>query len=352
MADSDKYVAYVGTYTNGSSLGIYIYDLEPETGYMVERGVVPVKNASYMTKSYNGKYLYSIEDEGVSVLEIQSDGGLLPINKVKIDGMRGCHLSTSKDGRFLYVAGYHDGKITVMHTHKDGRLGSIMDGVYHKGLGYGMADNRNFTPHVSCVTPTPDDKYVCAVDNGIDQVKIYTTNTNSGKLELIDILRCRLESGPRKMIFGNDGRFAYINCSMTNTVNVYSYDGTGKTPTFDLIQEVQCMRDEESRGSSCYGMRIAPSGKYLYATVPGENTVAVFSINQDNGTLNRLFTLPISGWFPKDIGVFPDEKTIAVLNHESNDIRFFTLDYKKGTMVMKGKPIAIESPNCIVITSY
>lgn len=93
---NDKYVAYVGTYTHGSSIGIHVYDLDVENGYMTERNVVPVNNASHIAKSNNGKYLYSIADEGVAVMKIGADGGLTPINKVGIDGMRGCFLSTDK----------------------------------------------------------------------------------------------------------------------------------------------------------------------------------------------------------------------------------------------------------------
>lgn len=149
MDGQEKYVAYVGTYTHGSSIGIHVYDIDIEAGIMTEREVIPVNNASHMTKSYNGKYLYSIADEGVEVLAISPDGSLEPINKVGYDGMRGCYLSTDKSGKFLFVGGYHDGKVTVVHTHRDGRLGSIMDGVFHKGLG--SVAERNFRPHVSCV---------------------------------------------------------------------------------------------------------------------------------------------------------------------------------------------------------
>ena len=85
MAGQEKYVAYVGTYTHGSSIGIHVYDLNIEEGVMEERTVIPVNNASHMTKSYNGKYLYSIADEGVEVLRILPDGGLTPINQVGID---------------------------------------------------------------------------------------------------------------------------------------------------------------------------------------------------------------------------------------------------------------------------
>ena len=81
-------------------------------------------------------------------------------------------------------------------------------------------------------------------------------------------------------------------------------------------------------GSACCGMKLSPSGKYLYASTAGENTAAVYRIDQETGMLTRLCCLPISGEYPKDIDVFPGEKTLGVLNHESNEIRFFTIDYE------------------------
>ena len=346
MADK-KYVAYVGTYTHGSSIGIHVYDVDVENGRLIERNVVPVHNASYLTRSHNGRYLYSIADEGVQVMKIEPDGNLTLINKVGIDGMRGCYLSTDPEGRFLFVGGYHDGKVTVIHTHKDGRLGSVMDGVFHKGMG--SVAERNFRPHVSCVTMTPDGKYLCAVDNGVDQVKLYQVDRQTGRLSLYDILRCKLESGPRLLHFSKDGRFAYINFELTNKIAVYSYNGEGKAPEFELLQEVEAILDEEEVSSACYGMKLSPSGRYLYCSSAGENTVGIFRIDPETGLLSRVCILPISGGYPKDIDVLPDEQTLVVLCHESNYMRFFRIDYEKGVFVMKGKQLPVETPNSILI---
>ena len=96
-----KYVAYVGTYTHGTSKGIQVYDVNLEEGTLTERSEVEVSNASYTAVSKNGKYLYSIEDEGVAVFERDKNGDLSRINSVNIDGMRGCFLSTDVDGKYL-----------------------------------------------------------------------------------------------------------------------------------------------------------------------------------------------------------------------------------------------------------
>ena len=345
----EKYIAYVGTYTHGSSIGIHLYDVDVEEGTLSERKVVPVNNSSYVVKSKNGKYLYSIADEGVAVFAIKPDGDLEPINKVDIDGMRGCYLSVDDEGKYLFVGGYHDGKITAVHTHRNGRLGRVFDGVFHKGIG--SVAERNFRPHVSCVLPTPEGKYVCAVDNGIDQVKIYRINTVRNRLELVDILRCKRESGPREIVFSKDGNYAYILFELTNRVGVYKYSDNGKTPEFELIQLIETLSDELDPLHDCAAaITISPDGKHLFTSTAGDNSVAMFTINPEDGTLEKDFALPISGEYPKDIALFPDGKHIAVVNHESNSITTFTVDYENKVLVMKGKPMKVETPNCILIT--
>ena len=349
IMEKEKYIAYVGTYTHGSSIGIHLYDVDVEEGTLSERKVVPVNNSSYVVKSKNGKYLYSIADEGVAVFAIKEDGDLEPINKVDIDGMRGCYLSVDDNGKYLFVGGYHDGKVTAVHTHRDGRLGKVFDGVFHKGIG--SVAERNFRPHVSCVLPTPEGKYICAVDNGIDQVKLYRINTARNRLELVDILRCKRESGPREIVFSKDGKYAYILFELINKVGVFRYKDNGKTPEFELIQTIETLSDELDPLHDCAAaITISPDGKYLFTSTAGDNSVAMFTINQEDGTLVKDFALPISGEYPKDIALFPDGKHIAVVNHESNSITTFTIDYENKVLVMKGRPMKVETPNCILIT--
>ena len=345
-----KYVAYVGTYTHGNSKGIQVYDVDVEKGTLRERSEVQVSNASHTAISKNGKFLYSIEDEGVAVFKRDENGDLIRINRVSIDGMRGCFLATDVDGKYLYVAGYHDGKVTVVHTRRDGSLGRIMDGVYHKGLG--SVAERNFRPHVNCVRPTPDNKYLCAVDNGIDQVKLYRINKRQHKLELVDILRCPRESGPRIIRFSADGRFAYILFELSNEIKVYSYDGSGHTPEFELLQSISTLtkeKDEDAFHNAASGLALAPDGRHLFCTTAGENTVSMYEIDTETGLLDKKFTLPISGDYPKDLVIFPDNKHIAVANHASNTVTTFTVDYDKNIIVMNDKPHHIETPNSIHI---
>ena len=247
------------------------------------------------------------------------------------------------------MAGYHDGKVTVVHTHRDGRLGSVVTGVFHKGLG--SVGERNFRPHVSCVRPTPDNKYLCAVDNGIDQIKIYRVNRRTKRLELVDILRCHRESGPKKMKFSKDGKFAYLIYELNNTIQVYRYDGSGKNPVFELLQTESTLasHDDETHDATS-GLCMSPDDKYVFCSTAGEDTVAMYKRDEQTGLLEKQCILPISGNYPKDLAVFPDGKHLAVVNHESNSITTFAIDYEKKLLTMKGKPMKVETPNSIIFS--
>ena len=346
--EKEKYIAYVGTYTHGSSIGIHLYDVNVEEGTLSERKVVPVNNSSYVVKSKNGKYLYSIADEGVAVFEIKPDGDLELINKVGIDGMRGCYLCVDDSGKYLFVAGYHDGKITAVHTHQDGRLGQVFDGVFHKGVG--SVAERNFRPHVSCVKTTPEGKYVCAVDNGIDQVKVYRINENDDTLMLVDTLPCDLESAPRHFIFSKDGRYMYLMYEVKNVIDVYTYETGKRAPKLEKIQTISTTGEKRlSQLTAACAIRFSSDEKHLFCSNAGDDTVSIYKRDEETGLLELICCLPISGEYPKDIAIFPDDRHIASLNHETGSITFFHIDYEKGLLVGSANPVRVDEPNCCAI---
>ena len=345
--EQKRYVAYVGTYTHGNSKGIHISDLDVENGRARERKVVPINNPSYIKKSHNGKYLYSISDEGVQSFRFLPDGDLEPMNSASIFGMRGCYLSTDREDRFLFVGGWHDGKVTVMRLNPDGTIGEMADEVFHKGLG-SMAE-RNSRPHVNCVTLTPDQKYLCAVDIGVDQVKIYQFSHETGKIKLVDILRCEQESAPRIIKFSPDGRFAYLICELKNYISVYSYQDTPKGPQFDLIQTVSTRSKYYTKLSAACLLRFSKDWKYVLCSNSGDNTMGIFEVDSQTGMLTPVCMLPVSGDYPKSGDFFPDNRHIISLNHESNSITIFRVNYKEKYFSLWGKPLQVETPNCILV---
>ena len=342
----DEYVAYVGTYTHGSSIGIHLYDVNVEEGTLTERKVIPINNSSHIARSLNGKYLYSIADEGVAVFAVEDDGDLTPINKVDIDGMRGCYLSVDKTGRYLFVAGYHDGKITVLRLREDGGVGEITEEIYHKGMG--SIAERNFRPHVNCVKMTRDNHYLMVADIGMDHVDVYRLNHETGKLKHVDVIRSELESAPRHIKMTKDGKFVYIVHELKNYIDVYSYVEEDGNPFFTKIQNIPTLNDYHAGGSAASALNFSADEKYLVSSNAGDNSVIIYRIDHKTGFLEKILCLPISGDYPKDAALFPDNKHLISLNHESNTMTFFTVDLEKGLLVMNGKELPIESPNCVI----
>lgn len=343
----NKYVAYVSTYTQGNDKGIQIYDADVKNGRFMKKEQVTITNSSYLTISHNMKYIYSITDLGVEAFKILPDGNLEVINTAPINGMRGCYLSTDYSDKYLFVAGYHDGKITVLRLKEDGSIGEITDEIFHKGLG--SIAERNFRPHVSCVKMTRDNKYLCAADLGLDHVKIYRLNHDTGKLKLADIVRCEQESAPRYIKFRKDGKFAYIIHELNNTIEVYSYEEENGNPVFTKLQKISTLNDYHAGGSAACAMQFSEDNKYLFCSNAGDNSVGAFAIDAKTGLLTKKFVLPISGDYPKDICIFPDAKHLVSLNHETDTMTFFNLDLEKNTIVMNGPEEKITKGNCIVI---
>lgn len=341
----EKYIAYVSTYTQGDSHGIKVYDVDMDNGRFIEKDKVEITNSSYITISHNGKYLYSITDFGVESYTIEKDGGLGLINFAPINGMRGCYVSTDFTDSYLFVAGYHDGKLTVLKLNKNGSIGEITDEIYHKGLG-SMAE-RNFRPHINCARMTHDNKYLLVADQGMDHVNVYRLDVEKGKVFLADVIRSDLESAPRHVKISQDGRFIYIVHELKCYIDVYSYEDRENNPYFEKIQTVLEIEPEKGSINSASALSFSKDYNYLVSSLAGDNSVVIYNVNKKDGTLTYNLRLPISGEYPKDVDLFPNNKFLVSLNHESNTMTFFQIDLENGTMMMNGPALKVDVPNCI-----
>ncbi|MBQ0101068.1 MAG: beta-propeller fold lactonase family protein, partial [Lachnospiraceae bacterium] len=169
---SNRVMAYCGSYCySGKNKGITVFDVDVESGSMEPRCEVEEYNCSYIICSRKKNVLYAVSEYGVTAYAVLPDGNLERINARRINGMRGSHLSISMDDRFICVAGYHDGKCTVLHIRDDGSLGHIKYQFYDRG--YGSVAERTYRPHISCVRLTNDQKYLLSADSGIDQIRVF-----------------------------------------------------------------------------------------------------------------------------------------------------------------------------------
>lgn len=344
----ERYVAYVGTYTHENSVGIHLYDVDMEQGGLTERKVIPINNPSDLIVAKNGRFLYSIADEGVEAFRILPDGDLEPINKQWIGGMRGCYVEVDDENRYLFVGGHHDGRVTMMKLKEDGSIGEIADGIFHKGMGRSIA-MRSSKPHVDCVKLTPDQRFLCAVDNGLDHIKVYRLDYENGRMKLADILRCPLESAPHMIRFSRNGKFAYVLYELLNQVDVYSYSLVNDQPQFEKVQSITTMAPKDDDVCAASGMEVSRDGKYLFCSNAGVNSVVIYAIDEETGMLEQMCNEKISGDYPKMLGIYPDGRHFMSLNHETNEITMFDIFYDKKYILMRGKPIPVDKPNCVYI---
>ncbi len=181
-------------------------------------------------------------------------------------------------------------------------------------------------------------------------VKIYQIDYEKGKLKLADIIRSPLDSSPRMIRFGKDGNRAYVLCEESNEINVYRYECAPEGPVFEEIQTVPSVNKEDGRnGCAASGMEISADGKYLFCSNAGANSVMIYEIDGESGELTEVCESKISGDYPKTLAIFPDGKHFVSLNHDTNEITTFKVDYDKKYFLMMDKPISIDQPNCIHI---
>lgn len=345
----NKYVAYVGSYTyKGNAQGITIFDVDVENGALIRRKEVPVNNASYVVSSKDKTRLYSITDDGVVTFRILPDGDLEYMATAPIRGMRGCHIGLSQDMTYLFVSGFHDGKVTILRLNPDGTAGEITDGFYTTGLG--SVSETNLRPHLSCARLTPEGKYLCVADPGIDQVKIFKFNHASGRIKLVDAVRLEIDSSPRYMRFSADGRFMYVVCEKSSTICVYSYDGTTKDyPKFELIQTVSTLGKKHTKITVAHALRFSADESLVVATNNGDNSITVYNKDPETGLLDFQTSLPISGEYPKDCNIFPDNKHFVSVNYNSSTLTTFRWIPEDKYISMNKRPIKVSQPNCCAI---
>ena len=193
-----------------------------------------------------------------------------------------------------------------------------------------------------------DNKYLCAADLGMDHVNVYKVDHITGKLKLVDIIRSEQESAPRHVKFSKDGRFLYIVHELKNYIDVYEYTDENNNPEFEKIQNISTLNNYHASLSAASALNLSMDSKYILSSNAGDNSVIIYKVDEETGFLSKILCLPVSGDYPKDAALFPDNKHLVSLNHETNTMTFFNVDLEKGLLVMNGKEMKVEKPNCII----
>jgi 6-phosphogluconolactonase len=353
-----KYLFYVGTYTeDGSkSKGIYAYRFDASTSEITSLGLAAeTTNPSFVAPHPNGRFLYAVNEVGnykgpnsggVSAFSIDhATGKLTFLNEVPSRGADPCYIIVDKTGKYVLVANYTGGSVAVFPVLADGKLGEASAFVQH--TGHGTDPKRQEGPHAHSIDLSPDGRFAMVDDLGLDELLVYKFDGTKGSLAPNDPPFARLDggAGPRHFVLRPDGKFAYVLAEMGHTVTVFSNDAaSGRLQTLHTVTTLP--KDFKGRNDDAE-IQVHPSGKFLYASNRGDDSIAIYAIDESKGTLTQVGIVPTGGKEPRSFEIDPTGTLLFAENQKSDNIVVFKIDAKTGGLSATGKVLEVASPVCV-----
>jgi len=339
---SNNSFVYFGTYTRETSKGIYVSELDGMTGKLSNPELaVEIKNPSYVAIHQNKKFLFSIVESTdveavICSFAIAKDGKLTKINQRPTKGDHPCYVSIDKSGKTLFVANYSGGNIASYPIGNNGEIGL---GYYYQHKGSSVT-SRQKSPHPHSINVDNNNKFVLIADLGTDQIVSYKFDKNTGKLSPSSFVMMPLGGGPRHFSFHPNGQFVYANLELTRQAVAMAYNSeTGTLKTIQVLSTLPEGAKAEGTTAECL---VHPSGKWLYISNRGHNSIAIFSINQNTGMLTFVGVEPTKGKVPRGFGIDPSGKFLIAGHQKSENIIVFRINSKTGRLTNTGHRINVN----------
>ncbi|HEY8562409.1 MAG TPA: lactonase family protein [Pyrinomonadaceae bacterium] len=350
---------YIGTYTSsGKSQGIYVHRFDAETGALTPlHTIANVAEPSFLTLDKDRRYLYAVNElleyEGkksgaVSAFAIdRKTGNLRFLNRQPSLGGAPCYITASKNQKFVLVANYLGGNVSVYPVGKDGKIGASVDLAQHTGIGPNK--DRQEAAHAHSITLDRNNRFAFAADLGIDKLMIYRFDDKTGKLapnEAQAFYQTKPGAGPRHFSFHENGKLAFLINELDLTITSLTYDETAGT-----LKEIQTVptlpAGASTDGVTTADIHISPKGKFLYGSNRGHNSLVSYKIDENTGRLEYIEHVSTGGRKPRNFAIAPDGKFLLVANQDSDNIVVFRIDEKTGKLQSTGNVAQVPVPVCL-----
>ena len=358
---ASSYFVYVGTYTGPTSKGIYGFRFDPKTGQFTPTGVAAeLPNPSWLITGPQHRFLYAVTEMGpepgaddykkngfISSYSINPKTGALTfLNKVDAGGGGSCHLVLDKAGKTLFVANYGSGNVASFAIKADGSIGERTG--FDQFSGSSVNPARQSGPHAHAVVFSPDYRFLFVPDLGTDQVKIFRVDAAKGTFAHNDPAFATVKPGlgPRHFTFGKDGKFAYTLCEMGSSVAVFAYDPVKGALT--PVQTISTLPSGFKGEDDSAEIEVDRSGRFLYASNRGNDSITVFAIDPAKGTLTKVQVEPSQGKIPRNFALDPTGKYLVVGNQKSDQMVVFSVDQKDGQLKPTGQVVDVPAPVSIL----
>ena len=349
-----EFTLYVGTYTSGKSEGIYGYRMDRLSGALTRFNAFKSVNPSFLTIDRSKRYLYAVNEVGeyagkpgggVSAFAIDPlTGNLRLLNEQATQGADPCYLTVDSRKRFLLVANYTGGSICVLPVRSDGTLGMLSDLQQHEGSG---VKEQQKGPHAHCIILDRSERHALAADLGIDKVMIYQFDQSNGKLTPATQPWVQLQAGagPRHLTFHPNGKYLYVISELDSTLTVFRYNE--QNGTLSQIETVSTLPSEFTGVSYCADVHVSPSGKFLYGSNRGHDSIVVFEIDPGTGKLTLVQHVSTQGSWPRNFTLDPAGRFLLVANQRTDNVVTFSIDLRSGQLTPTGVTEQIPSPVCL-----
>lgn len=347
---------YIGTYTNGDSKGIYRMKLNLTSGALSSPKLVAESvNPSFLAVDPKEQFLFAVNEVGqymnieggaVSAFSIDSKtGNLTFLNHQTTQGADPCHLVVDAAGKHILVANYSGGSVAVLPFNNRGQLGAATSFVQHIGSSVNSA--RQSEPHAHSINLSPDNRYALAADLGTDEILIYQFDSQRGQLTPNDPAAAPVTAGagPRHFAFHPNGQRVYVINELASSITVFRYyEDRGALET---LQEISTLPKTFDGSTSTAEIQVHPSGNFVYGSNRGHDSIAIFSVNPQTGTLLARGHVSTGGQTPRNFTIDPTGRYLLAANQSTNDIFVFAIDPLSGDLESVGKPVTVPSPVCI-----
>ena len=354
QAQSSGEIMYVGTYSTRGSEGVYVFSFDRKAGTMRQiQTVANAKSPSFLALHPSGKYLYSVNEAadktgGVSSYAIDGKTGKLNyLNSQPSRGRNACYVSVDQTGKTAFVANYTSGSLGVLPINNDGTLAMPTDSVQDSGSSANT--QRQEGPHVHSATVGPGNRFLYVADLGTDKLHILAIDpkTSTVKPAEMPFVAVKPGSGPRHFAVHPNGKYAYLVEELISSVAVFSRNP--KTGALTMIQDgVPTLPNGFSGQNTSADIHIDPSGRFLYQSNRGANTLAIFSIDAD-GMLTKVADQPVEGKTPRNFMIDPKGEFVFVANQDTDNITIFRRDRKTGKLTYTGNSVSVPAPVCVIM---
>lgn len=338
---------YFGTHTAGPGKGFSVSHFNTVTGAL-SAPVFQLETPApaYFVIAPDGRHLYSCNSTGfVSAYSIDPVTAQLKlINQKPSGGGDPSYISLDRTGHYVFVANYDGGNIAVWALAPDGSLGERTAFVQHTGSSVNPQRQSHAFAHSIRVDPT--NRFVLVADLGLDKLFVYKFNAKDGTLAANDppFAKAAPGSGPRHVVFHPNGRWVYLITEMGSTIMLFHWDT--RRGALSEVQTVSTLPKDFQGTSTCAELQVHPSGKFVYASNRGRDSIAVFSVDAKTGRLTPIQDVPSGGRTPRNFDMDPTARWLLVTNHGSNTAMVFRIDQQTGKLTPAGPPLDVPSPFC------